>query len=213
MGGNEKGRFANTSTWKLTTLVMSSLETLLADLRSGNAEKAEAASIQIRGHGEAAVEALTELLHTKDSDIRWWAIRALATFDNPKVFPYLIRGLKDNDTAVQQCAALALRERPDPRAIPDLIDLLGYKNQMLSRLAGDALIAIGEGATNALMIVVKKGSPAAKVEATRVLSAIGDPNSISTLFGLLEEESTLIRHWAEEGLNKMGIGMVFFKPD
>jgi HEAT repeat protein len=121
--------------------------------------------------------------------------------------------LKDHDLAVQQCAALALRENPDPKTIPQLIILLGHKDRMLSRLCGDALIAVGKEATKEVLEVIENGSPTSRVEAARVLAAIEDPNSISSLFKLLDEESTLLRYWAEEGLNKMGVGMMFFKPE
>lgn len=192
---------------------MPTLDFLLTELACGNEVRAEAASTQFTAHGEPAIDALVDLLENEDSDIRWWAIRTLTTFDHPRAKEHLSRGLKDHDLAVQQCAALALRENPDSRTISQLIDLLGHKDQMLSRLCGDALIAVGKDATQEIIDVIECGSPASRVEAARVLAAIEDPNSISSLFKLLDEESTLLRYWAEEGLNKMGVGMMFFKPE
>jgi HEAT repeat protein len=192
---------------------MPSLEYLLAELTCGDEMRAEAASVQFIEYGEAAVEALTGLYERGDSDTRWWAIRALTAFDQPQAKAYLARGLWDKNLEVQQCAALALRENPAPETIPKLVLLLGHKDKILSRLAGDALIAIGKEATQAILDVVEKGSQSARIEAVRVLAGIEDPESISSLFKLLDEESTFLRYWAEEGLNKMGIGMIFFKPE
>ena len=111
-----------------------------------------------------------------------------------------------------QCAALSLRENPSADAIPDLITLLDHKDRLLTRLAADALAAIGKAATLPLIQVVKEGRKTARLEAVRALAAIGDEDSIATLFSLLEEDSTLMQYWAEEGLEKMGIGMMFFDP-
>ena len=192
---------------------MPTLETLLAELTSGDEARAEAASAQFLGYGENGIAALGELLESKVADDRWWAIRTLARFKLPQTRGYLLKGLTDSEIAVQQCAALALREHPNTNSIPDLIDLLGHPDQILSRLAGDALIAIGEEATPALLDVIENGSPASKIEAVRACAAIGDHLSITTLLNLIEEDSTFIRYWAEEGLEKMGVGMVFFMPE
>jgi HEAT repeat protein len=192
---------------------MPSLEYLLEELTCGNETRAEAASTQFNEHGEAAIEALTDLYSSDNTDNRWWAIKALAVFDHPKAKDCLARGLQDESLEVQQCAALALRENPNPKAIPELVTLLGHKDKMLSRLAGDALIVTGKEATKAILDVLETGPQTARIEAARVLANIQDPDSISSLFKLLGEDSTLLRYWAEEGLNKMGIGMMFFKPE
>jgi HEAT repeat protein len=192
---------------------MPTLDFLLTELTCGNEARAEAASTQFKAHGEAAIDALADLFDNEDSDIRWWAIRTLATINHPTAREHLSPGLKDPDLTVQQCAALALRENPDPRIIPQLINHLGHKDRMLSRLCGDALIALGKEATQEILDVIEYGSLASRVEAARVLAATEDPISISSLFKLLDEESTFLRYWAEEGLNKMGVGMMFFKPE
>ena len=86
-------------------------------------------------HGQEAVAALENLLDIKESDTRWWVIRALAVFKETDVSGLLQRGLKDKDPSVAQCAALSLRENPSPEAIPDLIALLGHQDRLLARLA------------------------------------------------------------------------------
>ena len=53
----------------------------------------------------------------------------------------------------------------------------------------------------------------ARLEAVRALSKIGDQRSIPALFECLDDSSALIEYWAGEGLEKMGVGMVFYKPE
>jgi len=45
-----------------------------------------------------------------------------------------------------------------------------------------------------------------------VLALIGDPQTIPALFAALQEDSALMEYWANEGLERMGVGMAFFKP-
>jgi HEAT repeat protein len=192
---------------------MPDLETLLEELTSGDDERAEAAAPRFVEHGSIAVDALAGLLGEEDANTRWWATRALGTFEGLFAKKYLRLGLQDQDIAVQQCALLGLREHPDPNAVSDLTSLLTHPDWMIKRLAADALIATGKEATQELIAVIENGDQAARLEAVRALATIGDQTAIPTLFKVLEEDSTLIRYWAEEGLQKMGVGMVFLKPD
>jgi HEAT repeat protein len=50
------------------------------------------------------------------------------------------------------------------------------------------------------------------MEIARILALIGDTRAVPTLFHALDDDSALIRHWVDEGLERMGIGMAFFKP-
>jgi HEAT repeat protein len=123
--------------------------------------------------------------------------------------------LKDVDAAVRACAAVGLRERPAPEAVPALIDLLAHEDQLLARLAGDALAALEKQASPALIEYLGAQGDThsiGKVEAVRALALIGDPASISALFQAWENGSIMVQHWAEQGLNDMGIGMAFFDP-
>lgn len=191
---------------------MPALESLIAELTGGDEGGAEAAVPHFAAYGQAAVDALAALFASPHSDHRWWAVRALSTLKENHAGEILRGALQDPDLAVRHCACLALRTRPDPAAIPDLIALLNHQDRLLARLAGDALIAQGEAATKPLIKVVDIGSQAARLEAVRALAAIGDQKSIAVLFNILEGDSNLMRYWAEKGLGDMGIGMMFFNP-
>ena len=47
----------------------------------------------------------------------------------------------------------------------------------------------------------------------RALAEIGDPDAIGALFKVFQEEAGMMQHWAEQGLERMGIGMVFFDSE
>jgi HEAT repeat protein len=120
--------------------------------------------------------------------------------------------LADADPLVRQCAALSLTRRPHAEAAPALLALLGDHDSLLARLAGDALVVLGSGAVEPLIAVLDTGRLTARVEAARALALIGDTRAVPALFKLLGSESAVLEHWANEGLEKMGVGMAFFKP-
>ena len=191
---------------------MIDIQANLQALTSGDDRRAEAAVKALARAGKAAFPAVHELLASPVADTRWWATWALASFDLPEV-PALLHGiLKDPDLSVRQCAALALRVQPTPEAIPDLIELLSEQDSVLVRLAGAALTAVGKQAVPALLDLVREGSQKARLEAVRTLAMIGDERAIATLFEVSQEDSAVIEYWANEGLERLGIGMVFFNP-
>lgn len=192
---------------------VSTLASLLADLQSGDGERSEAAAAALPAHAEAGLAALAPLLQNPDPETRWWAARSLAGFLQPAAGELLTAALADGEASVQQCAALALSQRPHADAVPALISLLASDDGLLSRLAGDALVAHGAAAVEPLAVSLETSSSQnARVEAARALALIGDTRGIPALFKLLDSNSAMLEHWASEGLQKMGVGMSFFKP-
>lgn len=186
---------------------------LVAELTCGDDERAEAAALEFAACGAEAIPVLRSLLDSPDENTRWWSTRALGAIRHKDVTPLLLRALRDRETSVQHCAAVALREQPDITAIPALITLLGSEDQLLARLAADALEAIGPPATPALVAVMENGSHSEIIFAVRALSRIGDYRAIPTLFKALGHDSIIIQHWADKGLGDLGVGMSFFEPE
>jgi HEAT repeat protein len=125
----------------------------------------------------------------------------------------------DPDAGVRQCAALGLRQQPDAQAVPSLVEALHDRDPLVARLAGEALAAAGEQAVPRLIEVLQHDSqalanagPHARREAARALAAIGDPRAVPALYEVLDDDSALLVYWAEQGLERMGVGMAFFKP-
>jgi HEAT repeat protein len=195
----------------------------LAELTCGDDARAEQAVKQIsRLPGEKlqpALQSLHTLLSSPTPDQRWWAARALAEIPDPRVPAWLAERLQDEDPAVRLCAALGLRLHPTAGAIPALIRLLNEDDPLLARLASDALSATGEQAVTALIEFLHEDGntspplgPHAHREAVRALSAASDPRAIPVLYERLEDESSLQAYYAGRGLERLGVGMVFFKP-
>ena len=191
---------------------MQDLEKFIEDLTSGDDQMAEFAATNLISIGDQAINALSELLSSPDADTRWWAIRTLAGISSPQNISLLIDALRDKDLSVRQCAALALRHQPDPRSVPELTKSIFSPNPLLAHLAADALTAVGEPAVLPLLEIMKNGSRTARLEAVRALGIIGDTRAIPTLYVAMDEDSALLEYWANEGLERMGMGMIYFNP-
>ena len=185
---------------------------LLSELLCRDDRRAENAARQLASHGAAAVPALRDLLASADPETRWWALRALAEIHHPQVPPLIHPSLNDPDPAVRQCAALALRKQPAPQALPDLISCLDVEDRLLAHLSADALVAAGPDSVPHLLDIMENGPQLSRLEAVRALALLEDQRAIPALFHALDDESALVSHWADQGLQRMGVGMVFFKP-
>jgi HEAT repeat protein len=192
---------------------LESLRACLAELTCGNDQRAEAAAQALGAFGAAALAPLRTLLSSPDPEMRWWALRALSEIDSPEAVRLAVQSLHDPDLLVQRGAALLLRRRPAESALPALGGLLAHPDSLLARLAGDALAALGSPAVPALLEVMKNGSPAARSGAVRALAEIRDGRAIPALFAALDDDSLTVQHWANLGLERLGVGMTFFKPD
>jgi HEAT repeat protein len=193
---------------------MTEMELLLVDLISGNDERAEQGAIRLPAFGSAGIDALKPLLTSSEVDVRWWAVRALAGFEQlDEILPELVAALEDESEEVRQAAAMALCHHPHPRAVLPLIGALSDPDSMTARLASKALALIGAQATLALLDVLKNGTGSARLEAAHALAEIKDPRSIPGLMKALETDSALLQYWVGNGLDKLGLGMVYLKPE
>lgn len=190
---------------------MSHLQTLLDDLLCGDEIRAEDAAIQLGALDEEAIPPLLELTHSPDADHRWWATRALAQTPHTRT-SYLVPLLDDPAPEVRAAAALALCNHPGEEAIPALARVLGDADSVAAQLAGSALSGIGSAATPALLEVMKDAPQNARIQAMRALAEIRDPRSIPIMMKVLEEDSVLLQYWAKEGLERLGMDMVYIKP-
>lgn len=188
------------------------LSALLAELTCGDDARAEAAASNLAGRGAVILPALKALLNSAEVDARWWSIRTLAQMSAPPS-NWLITALSDSNGEVRQCALLALCLHPDANAIPALIRLLADPEPVSAELASNALAAIGNQAVPALIESLENGPHKARLEALRALSAIRDPRAIPSLMAALEEDSLSMQFWAEAGLERLGLGMVYLKPE
>ncbi len=193
---------------------MPDLAVLLAELSCGNDERAERAALRLREFGLDALTPLRELAHSKRSEQRWWAVRAMANCGpTPAVIGDLLVALEDETLEVRQCALLSLVSHPDSQAVPALLRRLGDPDGLSAQLAGNALVVIGAEAVPALIDLVENGGRSEKLAAVRALAEIHDPRAIPALMKTLAADSSLMQYWAEHGLDTLGLGMVYIKPE
>ena len=189
------------------------LQELLHDLTSGNEARAETAVPALIELGEEALPALQELCRSADVDHRWWALRVLAQSPQAPA-AWLVPFLNDPAREVRQCAALGLALKPDPDGgvVQPLIQAISDPDSMVASLAVNALVKIGSASVPALIEVVKSAPQAARIQALRALADIRDHRAIPIMMKVMEEDSALLQHWAKEGLDRLGLDMVYIKP-
>jgi len=190
---------------------VSSLPELLNDLISGDETRAEEAVSLLVDLGEEATPALMDLTHSSDADQRWWGLRVLAQSPHSKK-EWLIPFLSDPAPEVRQCAALGLAAKPDEGAIQPLLRALSDEDSMVGNLALNALVKIGSAAVSSLIEVVKNAPQSARIHALRALAEIRDHRAIPVMMQVMGEDSALLQHWAKEGLERLGLDMVYIKP-
>jgi len=187
------------------------LDDLLADLTSGDDTRAELAIPSLVALGADSIPALVDLTHSTHVDHRWWAVRALAQTPQAPT-ENLLPLLNDPAPEVRAATALALSGHPDENSIPALINSLADADSLTAGLAGNALSAIGSPAVPALLEVMKEAPVGVRIIALRALGEIRDHRAIPAMMKALEGESAILQYWANEGLERLGLNMVYVKP-
>ncbi len=187
------------------------LEELLEILTVGEESAREGAALALGVVGAEAVEPLATLLAQGEPQARWWAARALAEIDDEGVVPPLASALQDGDPDVRACAALALGHVGRAGGASALAHSLTDPSAYVAAIAADALSMIGEPAVEALVGMMQDGShPQARLLAVRALGRIQSQPSVGPLLEALDDPSYLVRYYAREALDAMGVGMVYF---
>jgi HEAT repeat protein len=190
---------------------VSDIQQYLHDLTSGDESRAEQAVPALIELGPQALPALLDLTRSPETDHRWWALRVLAQSPHARA-EWLVAFLSDPAREVRQCAALGLAIKPDEGAAPALVRALGDDDSMVSSLAVNALVKLGSTAVPSLIEVVKDAPQSARIHALRALAEIRDHRAIPVMMKVMEEDSVLLQHWAKEGLDRLGLDMVYIKP-
>lgn len=191
---------------------LNEVQQLVQELAEGDDLKAEQTAQRLATHGDAALDALQPLLKSPQIDARFWAVRTLAMVAGPRAAALRLKALHDAEAEVRLCALRAMCEQPTPQAMAELSAQLGGADPLAARLAGNALIRLGGEALTPLVAALREGTPHARIEAARALAELRHPELIAPLFAALEDHSTIVRHWAEIGLERLGQDFVFFAP-
>ena len=193
---------------------MTTLQHLLDELISGDEARAEAAIPQLVEMDADAIPALLDLTRSPNVDTRWWSLRTLASTPHCRT-EWLIPFLNDAAAEIRQCAALGLASlaiKPDESAVESLVRALSDEDSMVASLAAHALVKIGSAAVPSLIEAVRSGVQSQRIHALRALAEIRDHRAIPVMMQVMQEESALLQHWAQEGLERLGLDMVYMKP-
>ncbi len=191
---------------------VSSQDELLASLISGEEARAEAAALELARRGESVLSQLKPLLHSKDADERWWAVRTLAQMSRPRL-EWLAQALSDESAEVRGAAALALTAHPDSVMAPALVRILDDDDSMVRTLAVHALVAIGKPAVPTLLEAFQSSQLRGRIQGMRALAEIQDHRAIPLMMKSMDENSAMLHYWAQEGLERLGLNMVYIKPE
>lgn len=189
------------------------MQALLVELTSGDDTRAENSVPAIIELGMAAIPALLELTRAEEVDSRWWAVRALAASPHTQA-ENLIPLLSDSAPEARAAAALALCDHPRESAVEALIKALADEDSLAAGLAGNALVKIGGPSVLSLIGAAQEAPTGIRTRcvAMRALSQIRDHRAIPVMMKALSEESAVLQYWAREGLDRLGLNMVYVKP-
>ncbi len=191
---------------------LNDLMDVLAD-KTADDEQREEAALAVGEMSHHALPGLRRMLQRDDPDIRWWSVRALAALGGPSGLALLLETLADPDPDVRACAAHGLGELAAPEAANPLVRLLNDESAFVARIASNALIQIGQPAVPTLIEALSSTSPAVRAGAARALvPQESTHDAIPALFAVLDDESAIVTYYAEEALERMGVGMIFVKP-
>ena len=187
-------------------------EILLVDLTSGDETRAEAAAPRLAALGASVLPALGRLLESEEGDRRWWAVRTLGQMAEPHR-EWLIRSLADPSAEVRAAAALGLSAHPAEETAPALAGALQDEDSVVAILAVNAILAIGAPAVPVLMEAFGTSNQRGRIHIMRALADLRDHRAIPLMMKAVESDSAMLRYWAEQGLERLGLDMVYIKPE
>lgn len=161
-------------------------------------------------------EWLLELAHTDDSDQRWWAIRALALCGSIDCLPVMTDLLDDTDAGVRAATLLALAHLHDrlpsgalEPALAPMANCLTDDEGYVRQAATDALALCGDDAVDTLADVLANVQgdehEGARTRATASLRKIASMKAAAILYQHLNDPNYLVRLYAYEALDEMGL--------
>jgi HEAT repeat protein len=186
------------------------MQALLAAIAAGDDMQAEAAVERLEAADEAG---LIELARggAEGGDARWWAVRSLARIGTGRAVDVLADAMRDEDAGLRAAAALAAahihsRDAASTVALaPQLAELLADDEGLVRQAAANALAMVGDDAVEALAGVLKRGPEGARTRAAYALRKIGTMKAAGVLFPLLNDDNYLVRAYAYEGLDALGL--------
>jgi HEAT repeat protein len=188
------------------------VQAFLDAVAAGDDVQTEESAVALSVIEDEAIPALRDALADPDPDRRWWAVRALAAVGTEAAIRLLMTALEDVDADVRACAVVALAKLKPEEAIEPLVARLSDRSAYVGRLTADGLARFGQPAVDALISALEGADTAARAGAARALTAIQPEEAIPALCRALDDPSALVSYYADEALERMGVGIVLFRP-
>jgi HEAT repeat protein len=192
--------------------------------------RAAAASALGRLRDTSAVQALGNAIGDSFPEVRMEAVRALGVIDDEAVLGFLVAALQDNDAGVRTVASEVLTQWSSPAVAKRLAGVLAVPN--LRDAATDLLRKIGPSSQELLIDVLLHGTPEvapivggllrdvvgvarlaerlgsteaeARLRAVEAIGAIGGPEAVDALIGVLSDPDERIRLRSTQLLATLG---------
>lgn len=183
-------------------------ERFLAAIASGDDERAEKLVHLLHGSDEPE---LLRLAESTDPEQRWWALRALAQVGSQAAAPILADALQDPDPAVRSVAVMALgtlfSRGADTKGpiLPRMAALLSDDEGLVRQVAAEGLARCGDDAVPVLAEALSSPHDGIRVRAAYALHRIGTMATALPLYHHLNDPSPLVRHYAYETLDRLGL--------
>jgi HEAT repeat protein len=183
------------------------ITTAIAELKAGGAKVQFAAdrlarSIPVDDRREDVVTELLTLLKERDDFVRAAAAKALKTWGTSKNVPTFIDLLKDNSIFARFAALEALGELKDAKGAEAVAQQLpDFRVRMQ---AAASLKAMGSVAEKAVATLLKDKEWSVRLEACKVLGAIGTGESVAALKAAQDDSNRLVASEAEKAIKEIG---------
>ncbi len=188
------------------------LQVFLDAITAGDEDYTESVALTLSDLSDEGMASLRRLLEDDDPDRRWWATRALVVVGDSDAAGLIIGMLDDPDPDVRACAVFGLSILQPLDGVEPLVARLSDPSAYVARLAADALAQFGASATEVLILALEKGDTATRAGAARALRVIQPEDAIPALSAALDDPSAIVTHYAEDALERMGVGLVLFRP-
>lgn len=184
------------------------IDRLLAAVDAGHEEEAERLCHSLVPADE---DALLVLARSADPDRRWWAVRGLAVAGSAAATAVVADALESQDAGLRAAALLtlgALQTRLSvwPASLYAVMAAaLRDDDGLVRQVAGDVLARCGDAAVPALAAILEERHPGARTRAAIALGKIATMPAAAVLYQHLNDENYLVREYAYQALDEMGL--------
>ena len=190
------------------TRQLSSIQRLRQAIAQDDDEAAEAVIPTLGPDDEAD---LVTLARDADPDRRWWALRSLAAVGGADAAPILAAALCAADEGERAVAALGLGHLHRRAAeavtvvLPALAERLTDASGLVRQAAADGLALCGEDAVPVLVAALESEHEGVRVRAAAALRKLQSMRAAGALYQHLNDPNHLVRLYAYETLDAMGL--------